>query len=61
MPPTFTLALVTMLENFLRISASMIFTAMGGTLSILAMLSTTCTCRFSSSWEITAAALSAST
>ena len=50
-----------MLENFLRISASMIFTAMGDTLSILAMLSTTCTCRFSSSWEITAAALSAST
>ena len=61
MPPTLTLALVTMLENFLRISASMILTATGDTLSILAMLSTTWIWRFSSSWEMTPAALSGST
>ena len=41
MPPTLTFVLVTMLENFLLISASTILIAVGETLSIFAMPSTT--------------------
>ena len=60
-PPTFTLLAVIRLENFFSISASMIFTAVGEALSILAIFSITRTCRSSSSSSITAADFSAST
>ena len=61
MPPTLTLDVVSMLENFFSISASMIFTAVGEALSMVAMDSTTRTCRSGGSCSMTPAALLGST
>ena len=61
MPPTFTLLDVVMLENLRSISASMILMAVGLALSMVAMASTTLTCRSGGSCSMTPAALSGST
>ena len=61
MPPTFTLELVTMLENLRSISFSMILMAAGEALSMVAMASTTLICRSGGSCSMTPAAFPGST